>query len=73
MKRTKHFWKLWFINNHITIAIRRGRYHAECFLDYSMIRARIAQFSVPILPFQKEEIFKVKPLKKDKSKSTQFF
>jgi len=48
-------------------------YHAECNLDYSMIRAGIAQCSVPILLFQKEEIFKVRPLKEDKSKSTQIF
>jgi len=70
MKRTKHFGKLWLINNHTATAICRGRYHAESKLDYSMIRAGKAQCSVLILPIQKKDIFTVILLKMVKSKST---
>lgn len=73
MRRTKHFGKMWFINNHIVIANCRGRNRAQCNLDYSMIRAGIDQCPVPVLPFQKEEILTAKLLQKDKSKSTQIF
>jgi len=73
MKRKMYLGKLCFINNHVAIAICRGRHHDKFNLDYSMTRAGIAQYSVSILPFQKKEIFRVKPLKKDKRKSIQIF
>jgi hypothetical protein len=56
MRRTIHFGKMWFINNRIVIAICSGRYHAECNLDYSMIRAGVAEYSVRSYPFKRKKV-----------------